>query len=195
METERELELKLEIMHAEISLENAKRERLLVEVERERVALRRQRLIVQAEKTKSQGSAGGPQSQRRHVRVDEGTAQRRKRPASPRRESNDSALEEEDDENHAVDDEHDMEESTPSPSDVPLRVFVKTLTGKTLCFTATGEWVIQRLKKEIETIEGPPCDQQRLIFRGTQLEDDRSLHYYGVQQDDVLHLILRLRGC
>lgn len=38
-------------------------------------------------------------------------------------------------------------------------------------------------------------DQQRLIFKGKQLENEFTVDSYGITESDILHLVLRLRGC
>ncbi|ESK90973.1 ubiquitin family protein [Moniliophthora roreri MCA 2997] len=73
-----------------------------------------------------------------------------------------------------------------------FRIFVKTLTGKTI-FLETAS-LLETIKFKIDSKEGIPPDQQRLIFAGKQLEEWHTLSKYGIQKDSTLHLILKLGG-
>jgi hypothetical protein len=74
-------------------------------------------------------------------------------------------------------------------------VFVKTLTGHTVVIRVTSlNNSIDYVKQMLQVKGGIPPDQQRLVYKGRQLEDARALDDYGIADQDTLHLVLRLRG-
>lgn len=81
-----------------------------------------------------------------------------------------------------------------SQSNIDITLNVKSLTGKITVIAAKAYYSIKTIKKLVQDIDGIPIDQQRLIFAGRQLEDDKTLADYGIANETTLHLVLRLRG-
>jgi len=74
-----------------------------------------------------------------------------------------------------------------------MKLFVKTLTGKVIVLDdLESSWSVADLKVKIQDNEGIPPGQQRLLFSGKQLEDDKTLVDYQIQDEATLHLVLRL---
>jgi hypothetical protein len=92
------------------------------------------------------------------------------------------------------------EASRPTAMRAPFEI--ETLTGTTIRFArprAAHEHV-WRLKVDIQDVQGIPPDQQRVIFEGSQLQDDHLLfdiisreRWFGTETV-TFHLVLRLRG-
>jgi ubiquitin len=74
------------------------------------------------------------------------------------------------------------------------QIFIKTLTNKTITVRVDAENTVLDLKAKIQKAEGIPIDQQRLIYAGLQLDDDRTIGDYKIMPQATLHLVLRLRG-
>ena len=82
----------------------------------------------------------------------------------------------------------------PSPVTTPigLLLFVKTLTGKTLTLNIGPFDTILDLKNKIKEKEGLPISQQCLVAAGKQLDNSLAVSNSGIQNQSVLHLVLRV---
>jgi large subunit ribosomal protein L40e len=76
-----------------------------------------------------------------------------------------------------------------------ILITVKTITGKPISLHVLDNYTVNVLKSAIQDEDGLPADQQRLIFTGKQLEDERKLKDYGIEHGSIIHCVLRLRGC
>lgn len=75
-----------------------------------------------------------------------------------------------------------------------MQVKVITLTGDEKIVEADPSEKVLDIKERLEELEGIPPEQQRLIFQGRQLKDDKTLNSYKLKHGTVLHLVVALRG-
>ncbi|KAC9962368.1 hypothetical protein E3N88_45029 [Mikania micrantha] len=75
-----------------------------------------------------------------------------------------------------------------------MKIFIKTLTGKTIALDVKPSDTIHTLKIKIFNCEGiRPC-QQRLIWDGKPLEETATLADYHIPNESTIDLLLVLRG-
>ena len=90
-----------------------------------------------------------------------------------------------------------------------MEIYAKTLTGKTITIKVPAVdynmQTVSWLKRTITSIEGIPSKQQKIVFAGLQLQDDRKLVEYTVKrkpsiicknfENYMIHEIHALRSC
>ena len=67
-------------------------------------------------------------------------------------------------------------------------------SGKTTTLSVAAIDSIKTVKQKIQDNDGILSDQQRLIFFGRHLEDDRTLAEYNIKETSTLLLLDRSRG-
>eukprot|EP01084_Bolivina_argentea_P215631 366116_1 len=69
-------------------------------------------------------------------------------------------------------------------------LWIRTLSDQRILFPIKSpNETIQSIKQKIENDEGIPVQQQRLIFHGIELENDKTLYYYNFVTESVLYLL------
>ena len=69
-----------------------------------------------------------------------------------------------------------------------MNIFIRTLIGKEIPLVFDLSLTIEKLKCEIKEKQGIPSDQQRIIFAGAQLEDNRTLESYNLKSESSLNM-------
>lgn len=73
-----------------------------------------------------------------------------------------------------------------------LLVFVRSLAGKVVPIQLQPADTVGELKRRVEVQEGIPRANQCLVSGGCQLQDDRTVSDYGVQNQSTVHLLVRV---
>jgi len=75
-----------------------------------------------------------------------------------------------------------------------MLIKVRTLTGREIELDIEADYTVQKIKERVEEKEGIPPMQQRLIYGGKQMADDKTAENYQLEPGCILHLVLALRG-
>lgn len=71
---------------------------------------------------------------------------------------------------------------------------VLTLAGEEREIAVEPSDKILQLKEKLEERDGIPVAQQRLIFQGKQLNDEKTIASYKLQNGTMVHMVVALRG-
>nr|GEV26094.1 polyubiquitin [Tanacetum cinerariifolium] len=74
-----------------------------------------------------------------------------------------------------------------------MKIYVMTLTKKTITFKVKPSDTIGYLKAKIKDMEGIPIDRQVLIFNEMALEDNSTLSDYNINKESILTLVIKSR--
>ncbi|KAA6401788.1 MAG: putative ring and ubiquitin domain containing protein [Streblomastix strix] len=73
-----------------------------------------------------------------------------------------------------------------------IQIFIKTLQSRTLQMFVKQDDTILSVKSMVQEELFVPIDQQRLVYAGRELDDDKYLQDYNIQNEATIHLIARL---
>lgn len=75
-----------------------------------------------------------------------------------------------------------------------MQIFIKTLSDSNIRLEVDSNDTIGDIKQRIYQRENISPLEQRLIFAGKQLEDNKTIQDYGILEGNTMHLVLRLLG-
>lgn len=72
---------------------------------------------------------------------------------------------------------------------ITLLVKQSSVEGKKISVSVELSESVRDLKEKLVDQSGIPSDQQRLVYKGQVLKDERALESYGLENEHVLHLV------
>ena len=70
-----------------------------------------------------------------------------------------------------------------------MEVFVRLPTTRVITLSVDWDELVFSVKAQIQGKEGIPKKEQRLVFAGRELEDDKTLMAYNIQKDNTIDLV------
>jgi len=70
-----------------------------------------------------------------------------------------------------------------------LEIFIKVSSQETFTLEVDSNDFIRNLKNKIEDKKGFPVETQRISYGGKELNDDRTVRDYNIQNQSILNLI------
>jgi len=89
---------------------------------------------------------------------------------------------------------HLLEPRVSSYSQSPLQFFVRMISEGTLVLHANSSDTVKSIHERIQSVIGIPVIEQRLIYRGKQLQWEKTLGECSIQNDAELQLVGRMRS-
>lgn len=75
-----------------------------------------------------------------------------------------------------------------------MHIFITMLSGRSITMEVDPQDTVLNIKAKIQDKEGVRPEDQRLLFKGKQLEDECTVDDYQIEKNSTLHLVMRLRG-
>ena len=95
------------------------------------------------------------------------------------------------DEDCSISDCNILKESTLHLVQCEMKIYLKTLAGKTVTLDVKPSDTIWEVKSKFQGKVGWPPDHQIFVFAGKQLNDDQTIADYDIQRDSIVHLVFR----
>ena len=71
-----------------------------------------------------------------------------------------------------------------------MKVHLALTSGRTFTVEVFPVDAIWSIKMAIEEHEGIPLDQQRVLFEGKELDNNKTLHHYNIREETTLTLVI-----
>ncbi|KAJ5077470.1 polyubiquitin-c [Anaeramoeba ignava] len=74
------------------------------------------------------------------------------------------------------------------------KIEIKTLTGKIYIFEVNPDTLVGEVKQKMENETRIPAEQQRFVFKGKLIQNEKTLGDYRIENGALIHMVLLLRG-